>query len=192
MRVLKTILLLVIGLFLVVLTWNFIRYRGLPLEFRLDFRLVVGLILASITWGLIRYPAMRRLFSFKGRVSRRTYWYSVAVHLTIFAIFIGLVLTFDPFKWVMVGGGVLYLMWLFATTWMGLALCAKRLHDCNMSGWWQLLTLIPFLGLIWAVVQFGFLKGTNGLNRYGEDPNPRSNKIRVVGQHTLPMIEDEL
>ena len=135
MRVLKTILLLVIGSFLVVLTWNFIRYRGLPLEFRLDFRLVVGLILVSITWVLIRYPAMRRRFSFKGRVSRRTDWYSVAVHLTIFAIFIGLILTFDPFKWVaMQWVGVLYLMWLFATTWMGLALCAKRLHDCNMSG----------------------------------------------------------
>ena len=75
---------------------------------------------------------------------------------------------------------------------MGLALCAKRLHDCNMSGWWQLLTLIPFLGLIGAVVQFGFLKGTNGLNRYGEDPRPNkeSNKVRVVGQHTPPMIKE--
>ena len=171
MVIIRTILLLVIGLFLAAITWDFIRYRALPLDFRLDFRLVIGLILASITWGIICYPALRRIFSFKGRVSRQTYWYSAAVNLTTAVIFIGVVLHFDPFKWVaMQWIGVLYLIWLFAMTWAGLALCTKRLHDCDMSGWWQLFVLIPLLGWIWAVVQFFFLKGTNGPNRYGEDP----------------------
>lgn len=50
------------------------------------------------------------------------------------------------------------------------AINVKRWHDLNKSGWWQLIELIPIIGSIWTVVKLGFLKGTDGPNRFGPDP----------------------
>lgn len=44
----------------------------------------------------------------------------------------------------------------------------RRLHDLNASGWWQLITFIP-LGQI-LMIGFIFFKGTQGPNKYGEEP----------------------
>ena len=67
----------------------------------------------------------------------------------------------------------------------------KRLHDRDKSGWWLLLfyvlpgllnaigeslaagwifSLASFAISIWALVELGFLRGTDGPNRYGPDP----------------------
>ena len=81
-----------------------------------------------------------------------------------------------------------------------LAISIKRLHDRNKSGWWMLLyygvgvlqagvsesgrggtmddptplgivlALANFAVVIWYLVEVGFLKGTQGPNRYGRDP----------------------
>lgn len=58
----------------------------------------------------------------------------------------------------------------------GLAGAAKRLHDRDRSGWFQLIVLIPLTGAIWLGVEIGFLRGTFGPNRFGPDPlaGPRS------------------
>jgi len=79
---------------------------------------------------------------------------------------------------------------LFA--WMGWAVTAKRLHDRNLSGWWQIVPMginivssvsahaSPIIGGLFAVIAgigslaifiiCGFLKGTTGDNRFGPDP----------------------
>ena len=44
----------------------------------------------------------------------------------------------------------------------------RRLHDLNASGWWQLITFIPFGQML--MIAFIFFKGTEGVNRYGEPP----------------------
>lgn len=44
----------------------------------------------------------------------------------------------------------------------------RRLHDLNASGWWQLITFIPFGQLL--MIAFIFFKGTEGPNKYGEPP----------------------
>lgn len=41
-------------------------------------------------------------------------------------------------------------------------LTIKRLHDFNFSGWWFLLTFVPYLGLLMIVIP-----GTKGKNRFG-------------------------
>lgn len=50
-----------------------------------------------------------------------------------------------------------------------LAVTARRLHDMDRSGWWQLIMLIPGVGglalLIWCA-----LRGQPGANRFGEPP----------------------
>ena len=34
-------------------------------------------------------------------------------------------------------------------------------------GWWVLIGLIPIIGALWLLIELGFLKGTDGPNRYG-------------------------
>ena len=50
------------------------------------------------------------------------------------------------------------------------AVAVKRYHDRDKSGWWILILFIPIIGLIWYIVELGFLPGTPGPNRYGPDP----------------------
>ena len=46
----------------------------------------------------------------------------------------------------------------------------KRFHDRDKSGWWVLLNLVPVIGWLWALIDNGFLRGTDGPNRFGENP----------------------
>lgn len=46
------------------------------------------------------------------------------------------------------------------------ALTVRRLHDCNLKGWWYLLNFIfsPFVFILLC-----FIKGNKGANKYGEE-----------------------
>ena len=57
-----------------------------------------------------------------------------------------------------------------ALIWVSFALPIKRWHDRDKSGWWILITFIPIIGAVWAFVENGCLRGTEGPNRYGDDP----------------------
>ena len=52
--------------------------------------------------------------------------------------------------------------------WITLANSVKRLHDCNKSGWFLLINLLPFIGQLWILILCGFTKGTEEGNRFGE------------------------
>lgn len=58
---------------------------------------------------------------------------------------------------------------------LALILTAKRLHDINLSGWFSLLLLIPFLNFVFLLLYF--IDGTIGDNKYGEDPKKRFRKL---------------
>ena len=85
------------------------------------------------------------LFSFDGRIGRRTYW------LAILALIVAVqVLTFAPFLLDSEQAAVLIialtsqLVWLLSL-WPLLALGSKRLHDRERNGWWLLVFwLLPF------------------------------------------------
>ena len=85
------------------------------------------------------------LFSFDGRIGRRTYW------LAILALIVALlVVTVAPFlleseKWaVLMVALTSDFIWLFSL-WPLVAVGSKRLHDRNKNGWWLLVFwLLPF------------------------------------------------
>ena len=54
--------------------------------------------------------------------------------------------------------------------WMSYAIMIKRLHDRDRKGWWVLTVLGTIIGAIGLFVYLGFLKGTEGANRFGPDP----------------------
>ena len=83
------------------------------------------------------------------------------------------------------------------TVWMHSAVTVKRLHDRNRAGWWyalqgfappamfllaiylttvgvpeaaSILFVLSFFGILWFVIELGFIPGTRGANRFGPDP----------------------
>ena len=97
-------------------------------------------------------------FRFSGRIPRATYWLA-SIPIALLAVVAQIE---DEHDWSI-------LIWL-AIVWPMLAIYAKRWHDRDKSGWWTLITLIPLVGPIWALVECGFLPGTVGQNRFGQ-PN---------------------
>jgi uncharacterized membrane protein YhaH (DUF805 family) len=51
----------------------------------------------------------------------------------------------------------------------------QRSHDMNWSGWTILLSIIPFVGLIWL-----FKPGTDGENEYGYPPPPNTTGVKIL------------
>jgi uncharacterized membrane protein YhaH (DUF805 family) len=109
-----------------------------------------------------------KLFSFEGRIPRRAYWgYSFLIVGIFYAIVLGLIFTLgEKSKITMVVMMVLYVPLI----WASIAIQAKRWHDRDKSGWWYFIAFIPFIGGIWAFIECGCLRGTFGLNTYGDDP----------------------
>jgi uncharacterized membrane protein YhaH (DUF805 family) len=58
---------------------------------------------------------------------------------------------------------------LLFVLWPLIALRTKRCHDRNRSGWYQLISLIPLVNIYYSIEML-FFKGTDGMNRFGEDP----------------------
>jgi uncharacterized membrane protein YhaH (DUF805 family) len=128
------------------------------------------------------------LFSFNGRTNRAKYWLFVLV-----AIGVALVCAALYFLLGSVGVIIAVILYL-ALLYSGLAVGAKRLHDRDKSAWWLLvfylvpgilsgvgqalesssvaliLSLASLAISIWAFVELGCLRGTEGANQYGPDP----------------------
>ena len=123
-------------------------------------------------------------FSFAGRIRRRTWWLGYVLPIFVISIlgtvidvmlgFVSLVaedaMPADGFAVATQGFGPFSIVALLITIVGGLAGQVKRWHDRDKSGWWVLISLIPIVGPIWALVEVGFLSGTQGPNRFGPDP----------------------
>ena len=86
--------------------------------------------------------------NFKGRASRSDYWYVVLANFIIgiiFGILGGSADTTNIFD-------IIYYMYTLAILVPGLAICVRRLHDINKSGWYYLMILIPLAGPIIVLV----------------------------------------
>ncbi len=102
-------------------------------------------------------------FSFDGRINRSTYWLKYVLPAAgVYPLAFSLDLI----------GGTFPIITLAATLfmiWPTLAAGAKRCHDRSHSGWFQLITLIPFIGGVWLFIELGLLPGAYGANQYGPD-----------------------
>jgi uncharacterized membrane protein YhaH (DUF805 family) len=103
----------------------------------------------------------RQYADFNGRAARKPYWMFA---LNVF--FISILLE-------IIGGklGTEYLTLIFALVLLvpQISFAARRLHDTGRSGWWQLLVLIPLIGLIVIIVFLA--QDSHPDNQYG--PNPK-------------------
>ena len=121
------------------------------------------------------------LFGFDGRLSRRPYWLALLAVLLVDSTTFGIIGGFE-----LLDGDTLAVerkgssrLWALsvvpASLWIGLVLSVKRWHDRNKSGRWVLINLVPVVGWLWHLIECGFLRGTIGPNRFGQDPlRPRA------------------
>ena len=114
-------------------------------------------------------------FGIKGRIGCKQYWLSaIAWMVPVFVFVLIAKLIGDPSvsvpQWLQIVLGCLTTVVFVAYVWSGICLYAKRWHDRNKSGWWQLIGIVPIIGELWALAQTGFLRGTAGPNRFGPDP----------------------
>lgn len=113
--------------------------------------------------------AVKAVFSkyvtFSGRARRAEYWWYTLFIVIVSIVLVGVDLALFGSNYTFGIADV----WSLATLLPSLAVSVRRLHDTDRSGWWLLLILIPLIGAIILIV-WQATKGTDGSNRFGEDP----------------------
>jgi uncharacterized membrane protein YhaH (DUF805 family) len=119
---------------------------------------------------------LKRYAEFGGRSRRKEYWMFTVFNilLSIAALLIDRLAGFG-----IEDNGPVGIVVSLGLLVPGLAVWVRRLHDIDRSAWWVLLIFIPIIGWI-ALLVFACTEGTQGSNRFGEDPkNPLGDLGRV-------------
>ena len=98
-----------------------------------------------------------------GRCSRKFYWLLGVLPFFIFGVFIGF------FTSVLQLNSTLVLVFILLAVWPMLAMQIKRWHDVGLSGWFSVLTFVPYLGVVIGII-IGLIPGKSEDNRFGPDP----------------------
>lgn len=122
-------------------------------------------------WGLVSATLSvyrHRYMNFSGRASRAEFWYS-----TLGACLATVAITFcggmaDGLLGTDFLAGLLLIGLMLYAIIPGIALCVRRLHDVDMSGWWYLLSFLPMGHLFLFIIA---LLPSGGPNRWGTRPD---------------------
>lgn len=95
----------------------------------------------------------KKYADFNGRASRSEYWW-----FALFSILVGIGLS--------IFSQALSLLFYLAVLLPSIAVATRRLHDTGRSGWWQLISLVPLVGIIVMLV-FLTQKGDAASNAHG-------------------------
>ncbi|MDG1473010.1 MAG: DUF805 domain-containing protein [Ascidiaceihabitans sp.] len=137
----------------------------------------------------VRTCLTEKYITFSGRASRSEYWWFALFSLLVTLVLVGLFFLFGGVRAMNTGQfstinyimGALFVVGMIALYIPYISVYVRRFHDRDLSGWWILgvfvLSNIPYLGVLISLAAFVItvLKGTDGENRFGEDPlNPSS------------------
>tara|TARA_E500000178_G_C17038381_1_gene764895 strand:+ start:5068 stop:5448 length:381 start_codon:yes stop_codon:yes gene_type:complete len=109
----------------------------------------------------------KKFFDFKGRASRSEFWYFYLFSYGIVALLFlltSLSIIQGSTAWTL---GIIFIVVIFFP-WI--AVTARRLHDIGKSGWWQLISGIPYVGIIGGIVLLVWwcTEGEKKKNKYGK------------------------
>jgi len=105
----------------------------------------------------------KKYADFTGRARRTEYW--------MFVLFSIIIMVGIAIVDALITGGLLGIIYALAILIPSIAIAVRRLHDTNRSGWWVLITLVPFIGPL-ILIYFLVLDSQPGDNEYG--PNPKA------------------
>ena len=104
--------------------------------------------------------AFKKYADFTGRATRQEYWMYILIYILIYIALI----VIDG----LIGIPLLSLLFLLACTIPFISITTRRLHDTGRSGWWQLIAMIPLIGLI--VMLIFLTQDSHDQNEYGPSP----------------------
>ncbi|ATS20582.1 membrane protein [Xanthomonas phaseoli pv. phaseoli] len=119
---------------------------------------------------------LKRYADFNGRSRRKEYWMFALMQCLVLFVFGGLFAVAALALGNENGPGAL--AWLICAVMVivclalivpGIAVTVRRLHDQDKSGWFYLISLVPYVGAFVLLV-FMCVEGTPGPNQYGENP----------------------
>jgi uncharacterized membrane protein YhaH (DUF805 family) len=122
---------------------------------------------APASFGEAIKQAFRNGFVYRGRASRSAYWWFALFQAIVFTL-VGIAsipLAGNNGSGASVAVALIVSFPLLYLELVALALCVRRLHDTDRSGWWILIVLLPYVGAIVLLI-FTLLKGSSGPNRY--------------------------
>ena len=113
----------------------------------------------------------QRYFDFRGRSTRPEFWW-----FALFILGVRAILTLVDMRMgtsnQMAQNGLISGLFGLGVLIPSLALGARRLHDINKSGWWQLLWLVSFLIIPMVVLLWWAAKPSDeGISNHGSDPS---------------------
>ncbi|CUH52877.1 DUF805 domain-containing protein [Shimia marina] len=111
-------------------------------------------------------PVLQDIFSFSGRRNRKSYILFSLLMVVVTIVLSGITAGVATAT---AGLGLILLLLfvpLVVATW---AVGSQRCRDFGWTGWAILITIIPGIGLLFAIAIL-FVPGTQGDNRYGPDP----------------------
>lgn len=111
---------------------------------------------------------LKKYAVFVGRSGRPEYWY-FALFNFIISIVLGFIDGVIGSSGAVGGIGVFGGLYGLAVLVPGIGVSIRRLHDTGRSGWWLLISLVPFVGFI-VVLVFMVLESDAGENQYGASP----------------------
>lgn len=129
-----------------------------------------------MNWMILPY---QRYFDFSGRSQRMEYWMFTLFFTILMILCVAVMLAGVPWDQtnnpdakpgMMMWVGITLLAIVALGSFIpSIAVCVRRFHDQDKSGWFYLLSFIPYIGGI-VVIVFMCIEGTRGPNQYGPDP----------------------
>lgn len=124
------------------------------------------------------FTAYTKMFDYSSRSTRKEFWLFQLTNLILYTTYFSieyLLFTSTPYaeyQYLNNPTGIQTLYQLVAIPLFiililtALSVSTRRLHDINKSGWNQLLTIIPIIGFVLAIIWYT-REGTYGPNKYG-------------------------
>lgn len=112
--------------------------------------------------------AFKNFANFSGRARRTQYWM-----FSLFVVMISIALAIIE---AIIGTVFLGALFSLAVLIPSISIAARRLHDTGRSGWWQLILLVPLIGIIVLIVFL--VQDSKDDNEYG--PNPKAAESAAV------------
>lgn len=132
-----------------------------------------------MTMGEAVTRVLAKYATFSGRAQRKEYWYYMLAYFLVLMTINILTSAFtrstfaetSPIEWIV-------LLALFMPT---LAVSVRRLHDTGRTGWWILLSLIPFVNIIGIFVLLFFYAQDSQPRHNVYGPNPKASSSSLSG-----------
>lgn len=132
---------------------------------------VVGAPLQAMTkMGFWEAYAMgwSRFTDFNGRSRRLEYWSWSLINTIILVLFVTLMGTSIDARGSLGFWSVAFSLYFFACLIPGFALSIRRLHDIGLSGWWVIVSVVPYASLL--LIVFSLVDSQKGTNKWGPSP----------------------